>query len=122
MLKWRIYYGDGTTFSSEDGEPVDAPGYGVQCIVQPEKNRGRSVMQGWDWYYYNADGRWWGCNENALLLRHVFRKSSVAPSAGETISEEEFFAITTKAGSDPDFLPRSSIKPTRCEQPIGTNE
>lgn len=30
--RWRIYYADGSTFSNEDGEPWDAPGWGAQVI------------------------------------------------------------------------------------------
>jgi len=30
---WRIYYADGSTFSSEDGTFAQAPPFGVQCVV-----------------------------------------------------------------------------------------
>lgn len=30
---WRIYYADGSTFSSKDGKWAEAPPFGVQCIV-----------------------------------------------------------------------------------------
>ncbi len=30
--RWRIYYGDGSTFSDRDGSPYDAPGGNVQVI------------------------------------------------------------------------------------------
>lgn len=32
-LDWRVYYGDGSTFSSEDGPPEDAPPLGVQAVI-----------------------------------------------------------------------------------------
>jgi hypothetical protein len=33
-MKWTVYYIDGSTFSSDDGEPKDAPRQGVALIVQ----------------------------------------------------------------------------------------
>lgn len=30
---WRIYYADGSSFSSEDGTWAEAPPFGVQCVV-----------------------------------------------------------------------------------------
>jgi hypothetical protein len=36
MLKvdsWRIFYADGSTFSSADGSWSDAPPFGVQCVA-----------------------------------------------------------------------------------------
>lgn len=33
MVQWIIYYGDGSTFSNLDGEPEQAPPFGVQAIA-----------------------------------------------------------------------------------------
>jgi len=30
---WRVYYADGSTFTSEDGSMAEAPLFGVQCVV-----------------------------------------------------------------------------------------
>lgn len=30
---WRIYYADGSTFDSTQGQWADAPPFGVQCVV-----------------------------------------------------------------------------------------
>ena len=30
---WRIYYADGSTFSSDDGTWAEAPAFGLQCVV-----------------------------------------------------------------------------------------
>ena len=51
---WRIYYDDGVTFGSSQGAPSDAPGYGVQCIAQPNE----TLVDG-HWYLYRSDlGQW----------------------------------------------------------------
>jgi len=42
IQSWRIYYADGSTFSSEDGTFAQAPPFGVQCVVYyrvDDKNR-----------------------------------------------------------------------------------
>lgn len=33
IKSWRIYYADGSTFSSKDGTWAQAPPFGVQCVV-----------------------------------------------------------------------------------------
>lgn len=33
IKSWRIYYADGSTFSSNDGSWAEAPPFGVQCVV-----------------------------------------------------------------------------------------
>lgn len=59
IKSWRIYYPDGSTFSSEDGTWADAPPFGVQCVVyyheSPYKTVDGGVSDG-DVYYYQGDG------------------------------------------------------------------
>jgi hypothetical protein len=33
VVRWRIYYEDGSSFSNEDGSLVEAPSFGVQAVV-----------------------------------------------------------------------------------------
>lgn len=47
-MKFRIYYEDHSTF---DGDPFDAPALNVTCIVQPDPDVGRHVLQGRDCYW-----------------------------------------------------------------------
>ena len=30
---WRVWYADGSSFSSDDGTWADAPAFGLQCVV-----------------------------------------------------------------------------------------
>jgi hypothetical protein len=43
---WTIFYHDGSTFSSDDGEPQDTPGLGVLAIVIADDAVGYRVVQG----------------------------------------------------------------------------
>jgi hypothetical protein len=33
VIRWKIYYGDGTTFSNRDGLPENAPALNVQAVT-----------------------------------------------------------------------------------------
>lgn len=89
---WKIFYSDGSTYSSEQGSPESAPSHGIICIAQPDPDRGRNLMHGWDWYYYNdTEGNgpmWWGCDIHGLLDRLLHRLSVRALLQGRTVSND----------------------------------
>jgi hypothetical protein len=70
-VRWKIYYEDGTTFSDRDGKPKEAPGWGVQTIVQPHVESGRYLLPPYDYYLYR-DGRWIGVDV-AGLTDHLLK-------------------------------------------------
>lgn len=83
-LIWTIYYDDGSTFSSLDGEPEDAPGYGVLAITQ---NRENTVLASQDFYLYREDYGCWievhieGLIDHLVTAAHHVR----AVKAGRTV-------------------------------------
>lgn len=110
-LDWRIYYDDGSTFDSSMGEPEDAPGFGVQCVVEADDDAGRVVLAGFDWYYYHCGScRWWGSDIHGLLDKLLHRIDVEALMQGRNCVD--FNAILHKATNDPDF-PRKSAKVPR---------
>ncbi len=50
-MRWCIFYTDGTTFSSEDGTPEDAPLDGIQVIADK--------LDGQPQYLYDRDFYFW---------------------------------------------------------------
>jgi hypothetical protein len=71
--KWKIYYGDGSTYSSSDGSPFDAPAHNVQ-IISMERDDG-SAPPTWGHDLYRWDGkRWVGCNWQDLGQYFAFHK------------------------------------------------
>lgn len=46
--RWRIYYGDGSTYSDRDGSPFDAPAGNVQVISQEQDNGRCTPLSGID--------------------------------------------------------------------------
>lgn len=81
---WRIYYVDGSVFSSEDGKAESAPTEGVEAIA--EKRDGRRLLHVGGEFY-----RWDGCGwDTAAVLSDVKR-------TGPTMEVEAFKALKTRA-------------------------
>ena len=64
MIKWRIYYGDGSSYDESSGKPKFAPKVNVQCIsvnehgtktYQAAEDVGHVVLHDWDYYIYQED-------------------------------------------------------------------
>jgi hypothetical protein len=103
---WRIYYSDGSTFSSEDGAPEDAPGWGVVVIPQTDQDVGRMMMAHWDHYCWHED-QWWGHDIVGLLDCLAMPGSNVVVH-GRTVGQEIFKKIWVIAEEDSDFEPKSA--------------
>ncbi|MHC4542934.1 MAG: hypothetical protein ACYSYL_00205 [Planctomycetota bacterium] len=122
---WRIYYGDGSTFSSNEGTNLEAPAWNVQVVAQTDRWHGRNLQAARDYYIFR-DGRWIGCDlagvldhliltgcilegdeiDTGRLLMHVAREGLV--KFGRTLLSERFEAIWRVANADPDFPHRTA--------------
>lgn len=76
MAEWRIYYGDGSTFSDEDGHPRNAPGENVAVIVRRHEVVGRALCARRDFYAFH-DGEWYG-HDHIGLVDFAIRKGIAA--------------------------------------------
>lgn len=124
MGKWKIFYGDGSTFSDQDGQPLDAPIANVQVIAQEHKESGRYMQTARDYYvYWPGRERWvgvdlagvldflvemslffWGGEEDgAIIIQRAVNTGLV--KLGRTINRERFYEIYQLADSD-EYLPR----------------
>lgn len=106
MLAWRIYYGDGGTYSSADGDPADAPARGVQAIVQADTQVGRHVLSGFDYYWW--EGTWFG-GDLFGLFDYLIEPGPKAVKFGRTVPNDVFERVIRAACDDPDF-PRKSAR------------
>lgn len=113
-LLWRLYYGDGSTYSSDDGPPDSSPGWNVQVVVVPDARVGRKVIREFELYYFeDAAARWHGTkNVEAIIEKHCFRIAISGVSRGRWIGDAEFDAIVERAMTDPGFPRRSGNLPT----------
>lgn len=57
-MKWIIWYDDFSSFSSEDGEPWDAPRLNVVCIALAHQSCGRFLISG-DYYCWHFEDEEW---------------------------------------------------------------
>lgn len=68
--EWIIFYEDGSTFSSDDGGPGDAPSDGVIVIAYQNINVGRMLLHSADYYAWHrtADerGEWVPHNKRGI--------------------------------------------------------
>jgi hypothetical protein len=98
-MNWCIFY-PADTFSSDDGSPYDAPGHGVQIIVQEhekEGNRPYFVHMG-DFYVWRGD-RWMSCDYSGLEDYLFEMKPDYARMAlkGRTLKNEDWEKIHEQA-------------------------
>ena len=122
--RWKIFYGDGSTFSDQNGDPKDAPVANVQVIVQPHIESGRYMQVERDYYIYWANRkRWVGVDlagvmdflvelhklswgeeiDSGIIIQRAVNTGLV--KLGRTLGRERFYEIYRIADSDP-YLPR----------------
>lgn len=105
-MKWRIYYGDGTTFDDSQGEPWDAPGTGVVVIVQKHYDHREGAYLQWrDNFYIWVNGEWvavcrYRFQEYIFHEKYDHRKVALM---GTMVTNQDFDRITRKAKTDRDF-------------------
>lgn len=92
---WRIYYGDGSTFSADDGPPGDAPKRGVQLVAQfgmPDEADGVGFIYGHDFYCWTgADPELGWCGREAFGLWEYLSEPGVKVVLfGRTVRTREF--------------------------------
>ena len=108
--EWKIFYGDGSTFSDLDGSPENAPGVNVQVIIQTSKDHGREVIKGgnqWrdDYYWWDNESRRWWCGDLFGLFDHLSQKGWRKVLFGRSVND--FDEIYKAALNDPDFPPKT---------------
>ena len=108
-MLWRIYYDDGTTFSSADGPAEESPALGVQAIVQPDSEVGRTVDAKREYYWW-IDDRWDG-GDIFGLFDYLARPGVKVVRFGRSMTNAGFRAVYQAAVNDPDFPRKSATRP-----------
>ena len=104
MLRWRIYYSDGSTFDSSQGTPDEAPAFGVAVILQfSDNDRRREALCGADYYLCTSSGVWVGADFAGLLDRLIHRLPFSGFLVGRWDPRDQYFAILRTAEKDSDF-------------------
>jgi hypothetical protein len=117
MPDWRIYYDDESTYDSDDGPPESAPPYGVLAIVFADRDHGRMVMNGWDWYFYHGtEENWWGADIHGLLDQLLHNLPVRALKQGRNAPAKVWKETLQRAMVDPDFPLKSAT--SKRERPF----
>lgn len=101
MTRWRIYYDDGSTYSS-DRDPFFAPQTGVQVLVQevPGGKIGFRPYHSKDAYYYR-DGRWFACDEAGMWDYLLMHRGPKAVIFGRSmVRDEDFWKVVRRAKTE----------------------
>ena len=98
MPDWIIYYSDGTTFSSNDGDWKDAPGWDCQVVLFRDPIVKWGIRHNADFFRLDADGTVVGM-DNISFLQHVMNTLGMV-KAGNMLSQGEFDKVYQKAVAD----------------------
>lgn len=105
MIDWVVYYNRETTFNNDDGDPIDAPAWGIQVIAQTDDQVGRRLISQSDFYLF-IDGKWVGVDFIGLI-DHLANVLGIV-KVGRMIDRQQYRAILEQAGIDQLGLPPKS--------------
>ena len=103
MGRWKIYYDDGSTFSSDQGSPEQAPSLGFICAVGYDEEGNRYIMHGYDHYSYDLESEQWFGSDIAGLLDRLLHNKVFAYKMGRTLTKSAFREIMSRAHNDKQF-------------------
>ena len=112
MVAWRIYYGDGSTYSDEDGPLEDAPSQDAQVVVQRVTTNPNSIelLHGngprvIDFFWW--DDSVWLAGDSVGLFDYLARPGWKKVLVGRNLRTERFMAVLQRAAHDLDFRSES---------------
>lgn len=116
-IKWRIYYDDDTTFDNTQGEPWEAPGRGVVCIVQIDPSprmynvNTQVLMESPFFWYHREFGYWFRSEQNGLIDQLTNDRKNIvcAVKLGRWTDFTHYREILYRANNDKDFVKKSGI-------------
>lgn len=99
-MKWLIMYADGSVFSSDDGEPWEAPTQGVEMVYNANPSVGFKTEDSprgfWGW---RDDYGWLGFRNDAGFWDYMYQTGfQKYPIFGRTLRDEAWHEIRKLAG------------------------
>ena len=110
MTKWIVHYIDGTTFSSEDGDPEDAPRQGVALVAESDKDAGRILH--WNQDTYCREGNRWVPHDRYSCERYLDTEKHPIRLVGYWVQNDVFWKLYKSALTDP-RLPEKTCQISR---------
>jgi len=106
-MEWKVYFGDGSTYSDEDGPIEEIPKRDCQVIAKKDEETGFYVLSGRDYYWYDEE---WYHGDKFGLYDYLIRPGFKLVLFGRTLSNQEFSDILQRARDDPDLPNKSAYK------------
>lgn len=104
-LLFKIYYDGGDTY---DGDPFNAPAFGVLAIAQKNRAHGRRVTSNYDYFVWKDDlQEWMGC-DIAGMFDYLNIPGAKRVLIGRMVPKEYFYSVLKQANEDPDFPERTA--------------
>lgn len=105
-IDWIIWYDDHSSFSSDDGNPWDAPRNGVICISVPKRSCGRYLISSRSYYCWHFDEEQWVPHDRDGERQYLRRpgKEKVVLEGWE-VSKEHYAKVMEHALHIDDRLP-----------------
>lgn len=107
-LKWKIFYADNSTFSNQDGEPQDAPGWGVVAVVQEDSVVGVQVHQQNDFYCFAPEFGGWYALDYFGFAQYLARPGLKIVKLGDVMPTEKYVSLIASLHKDPDLPTKSA--------------
>ena len=108
-MKWVVYYGDGSTYSNEDGEPEEAPGGNVQAVVQEDATIGRAVHHGDDFYVFSEEYGGWRGMDHFGFVQYLMRPGTKIIKLAESLSTDRYKEVIADIMSHPKLPVKSAF-------------
>ena len=107
MRHWIVYYGDGSTYSDQDGPPELAPANNVQVIAIEDGDCGKVLLNTKDYYWWT--GETWLAGDIFGLFDYLLQPGWKRVLFGRSIDNREYQRLLARASED-DYLPRKSAR------------
>lgn len=107
--KFKIWYGDGSTYTDQDGRPEDAPKVNVQFIAVEDDMHGMGLCRNSDFYVWDFyDGMWgWQGVDRWGFQDYMEQPGLKLVLFGRTLGNVEYSEMLSKALHD-DYLPQKT--------------
>jgi len=102
---FKVYYANGDMYS---GTPDGAPLLGVALIMQSDKNHGRTVVTGGDFYVWNPERECWISGDKYTKQYYAEAMGWEIALAGVMMHLEDYIKVWKQAEADQDIPARTA--------------
>lgn len=104
-MDWKVYYTENRTYN---GSVENVPIWEVLLIVERDRNHGRKIVSGGDYYIF--DNERWQSVDSVGMLQYMARPGMYKRFlVGVMIDDDDWNEVVKKARNDPDFPVQTAL-------------